>query len=271
MAKNSVLRNLRYISLAILVFGLLLYLAPYVAITYALLGAYDVSRNTGLDSFVVQRYFFGNGILTWVLSPFNACLDLLALPFINKGVYRLEDLPAGHRKEVERLMAISQQQNLAGRLEEKAKEFPRTMIFFKWYGQNVDTIVDVPAFHERWKYIQTIGVSVFNKKVSTSRHFGPLRATFRVLYNLNDIEDKSAYIVVGDVTSYWSENKLFIFDDTLMHQSVNGTDKTRYCLFVDMVRPSLFAAPFVAVVHTIRFFARGFNSLFYKNWQVLKK
>ncbi len=145
------------------------------------------------------------------------------------------------------------------------------MIFFKWYGKNVDTIIDVPAFHEKWKYIQTIGVSVFNKKVSTSRHFGPLRATFRVLYNLNDIEDKSAYIVVGDTVSYWSENKLFIFDDTLMHQSVNGTDRTRYCLFVDMVRPAPSAAPFVGVVHAIRFFASGFNSIFYKNWIVLKR
>lgn len=88
---------------------------------------------------------------------------------------------------------------------------------------------------------------------------------------MNDIEDKSAYIVVGNTTSYWSENKLFIFDDTLMHQSINGTDRTRYCLFVDMVRPAPFTAPFVAIVKIIRFFARGFNSVFYKNWIVLKK
>ena len=271
MSKRTVTKNLKYVVIAIIVFGPIIYFAPYIAVTYALFGAYDVSRNTDVDSFVLQRYFLGNGVLTWVLSPVNALLDLIALPFINRGVYRLEDLPSGHREEVERLIEISSSENLAARLEEKAKEFPRTMIFFKWYGKNVDTIIDVPAFHEKWKYIQTIGVSVFNKKVSTSRHFGPLRATFRVLYNINDIEDKSAYIVVGDTTSYWSENKLFIFDDTLMHQSVNGTDKTRYCLFVDMVRPAPFSQPFVAIVRVIRFFARGFNSIFYKNWIVLKK
>ncbi len=269
MSKRTAIKNLKYAVLAIIIFGPIIYFAPYIALTYALFGAYDVSRNTDLDSFVIQRYFLGNGVLTWVLSPFNALLDLIALPFINRGVYRLEDLPPDHRAEVERLIEISTSENLVARLEEKAKEFPRTMIFFKWYGKNVDTIIDIPAFHGKWKYIQTIGVSVFNRKVSTSRHFGPLRATFRVLYNLNDIDDKSAYIVVGDTTSYWSENKLFIFDDTLMHQSINGTDKTRYCLFVDMVRPAPFRTPFVAIVKVIRFFASGFNSVFYKNWTVV--
>ncbi|MBY0530521.1 MAG: hypothetical protein K2P86_00975 [Xanthobacteraceae bacterium] len=140
MSKRTVKKNLKYILLAIVVFGPIVYFAPYIAIIYALFGAYDVSRNTDLDSFVIQRYFLGNGILTWVLSPFNALLDLMALPFINRGVYRLEDLPAGHRAEVERLIDISASENLVARLEEKAKEFPRTMIFFKWYGKNVDTI-----------------------------------------------------------------------------------------------------------------------------------
>jgi len=49
-------------------------------------------------------------------------------------------------------------------------------------------------------------------------------------------------IVVGKTTNYWCENKLFIFDDTLLHQSFNESDKARYCLFVDIVRPSLVPA-----------------------------
>src|SRR5262249_13970179 len=60
----------------------------------------------------------------------------------------------------------------------------------------------------------------------------------RILYNLNDINDRSAYIEVGKTINYWSENKLFIFDDTLLHESVNDTNQTRYCLFVDIVRPT---------------------------------
>ena len=121
------------------------------------------------------------------------------------------------------------------------------MIFFKWYGENIDTFVNAPAFHRPWKYVQTIGVSVFNKKVSTSKHFGPIRPTLRILYNLNDIDDNSAYIVVGNVTHYWKDGKLFIFDDTLMHQSFNESDKIRYCLFVDMLRPSPLPGPIALV------------------------
>src|SRR6201999_614435 len=151
-------------------------------------------------------------------------------PYVNKGVYRLEDLPPAHRDEVRRLIQTANDENLVAKIEERSKEFPRTMIFFKWYGVNVDTFLDIPAFHQPWKYIQTIGVSVFNKKVSTSKHFGFMRASLRVLYNLNDMNDKSAYIEVGDKISYWRDEKLFIFDDTLMHESVNQTDQTRYCL-----------------------------------------
>jgi hypothetical protein len=55
------------------------------------------------------------------------------------------------------------------------------MVFFKWYGVNVDTFVDIPAFHQKWKHVRTIGVSIFRRKVSTAKHFGYLRATFRVL------------------------------------------------------------------------------------------
>ena len=75
--------------------------------------------------------------------------------------------------------------------------------------------------------------------VPTSKHFGYLRASFRILYNLNDMTDDSAYIVVGNQTNYWRENKLFIFDDTLLHQSFNETDQSAR-RFVDMIRPTPF-------------------------------
>ena len=69
-----------------------------------------------------------------------------------------------------------------------------------------------------------IGVSIFNKKASTGLHFGPLRLTLRVLYNINTIDDPNVYVTVGDVTHRWRDGKLFIFDDTLQHQSVNESD-----------------------------------------------
>ena len=247
------------------------YFFPKIALFYAICGAYDVGRNQGLNFSTLRRYFIGNGFLTWVLSPFNTLLDLLSLPYINKGVYRLEDLPPAYQDEVKRLMQIAKEEDLVARLEERAKEFPRTMIFFRWYGVNVQTFLDVPALHQPWKYIQTIGVSVFNKKVSTSKHFGYMRASLRILYNLNDMNDHSAYIAVGDKISYWRENKLFIFDDTLLHSSVNETNQARYCLFVDMVRPTPFPGVMRAVMSGIRLLTQSFKFVYYQNWKVIER
>jgi aspartyl/asparaginyl beta-hydroxylase (cupin superfamily) len=247
------------------------YFFPKIALFYALCGAYDVSRNPGLNFETLRRYFIGNGFPTWLLSPINILLDLLSLPYINKGVYRLEDLPPDYAEEVKRLIQAANEANLVAQLEEAAKEHPRTMVFFRWYGVNMQSFLDVPALHQPWKYIETIGVSVFNKKVSTSKHFGFMRASLRVLYNLNDMHDNSAYIVVGDKISYWRENKLFIFDDTLLHESVNQTDETRYCLFVDMIRPTRFPGVMRVVISGIRRLTQSFKFIYYQNWKLIER
>jgi aspartyl/asparaginyl beta-hydroxylase (cupin superfamily) len=244
---------------------------PKVAALYVICGGYDVTRNRGVDLSTLRRYFTGNGVLTWLLSPFNTLLDLLSLPYVNKGVYRPEDLPPAYQDEVKRLIKVATDENLVAKIEERSKEFPRTMIFFKWYGVNVDTFLDIPAFHQPWKYVRTIGVSVFNKKVSTSKHFGFLRPSLRLLYNLNDMKDDSAYIVVGDTTSYWRENKLFIFDDTLLHQSFNETEQTRYCLFVDIIRPTPFPYLMSGVISAVRLLTESCKFVFYKHWKVIDR
>jgi beta-hydroxylase len=254
----------------VLLLCVLSYFLPKLMLFYFLCGIYDVTRNTNLSLEVLDKYFFGNGVLTWVLSPFNVLMDILALPYVNKGVYRLEDLPKGYQDEIQRLIDGAHKQDLVGQLQRRAEAHSRSMFFFKWYGADVETIIDVPAFHETYQYVKTIGVSVFSKKESTSKHFGPLRATFRVLYNVNTMDDKSAYIVVGGTTSYWKENKLFIFDDTLLHQSFNESDKSRYCLFVDIVRPSAMPRLLAFVVDLNRILFRGLNSIFYKKWKVIE-
>jgi beta-hydroxylase len=244
--------------------------APKIALLYCACGLYDVLRNRKRDLGIVLQYFVGNGSLTWLLSPFNVLMDLLTLPYVNKGIYRREDLPPAYQAEIQRLIDAAHAEDLVGKLEERAAQNARTMVFFKWYGTNVDSFVTIPAFHERYRYIQTIGVSVFNKRQSTSRHFGPLRATLRVLYNINPIASDATYIEVGPVQNRWRESPLFIFDDTLLHQSFNETDEARYCLFVDILRPSLLAPLFRWLVGGIRFFLKSVNFLFYKNWEVIK-
>jgi aspartyl/asparaginyl beta-hydroxylase (cupin superfamily) len=257
--------------LPVLVVLPLAYFFPKVVIPFLLCGAYDVARNRALDASKVRQYFFGNGALTWVLSPLNILLDILTLPYINRGIYRLEDLPKPYAAEVQRLIDAAHREELVGKLDATASARSRTMAFFKWYGANQETVVDIPAFHEKYRYIKTIGVSVFNKRQSTSRHFGPFRATLRVLYNINSVTSPEAYIEVGDVKHVWRDNKLFIFDDTLMHQSFNETDQARYCLFVDILRPSLVPWLLSGVVSSTRFFLQGANAVFYKNWDVVKK
>jgi beta-hydroxylase len=248
----------------------LCYFLPWLMLFYFICGFYDVSRNTKFDLALLDRYFVGNGVTTWLLSPFNVLMDILALPYVNKGVYKLEDLPKDYQEEIRSVIDAAVKQDLVGQLQRTAEAHARSMFFFKWYDANVNTVIDVPAFHRDYKYIKTIGVSVFRKKESTSKHFGPLRATFRVLYNVNDMDDKSAYIVVGDTTNYWKESKLFIFDDTLLHQSFNESDKYRYCMFIDIARPSLVPALLAGVVTLNRFLFKGLNSIFYKKWKVIE-
>jgi beta-hydroxylase len=263
--------TLRRILVPLCVLAPFAYFFPKIALLYAVCGAYDVSRNTKLNFSTLRRYFIGNGFPTWLLSPFNSLLDLLSLPYVNKGVYRLEDLPPAYQDEVRQLIKGAKEANLVVQLEEAAKAFPRTMAFFRWYGVDQQTFLNAPALRRPWKYIETIGISVFNKRVSTSQHFGFVRASLRVLYNLNDMQDDSAYIVVGDKINYWRENKLFIFDDTLLHQSFNETDQTRYCLFVDMIRPTPFPGIMRGVVSVIRLLTQSFKFVYYKNWKVIER
>ena len=261
--------SLRRVLFPICVLAPFAYFFPRLAIFYALCGAYDACRNRPVNAETLRRYFIGNGWGTWVLSPINILLDLLSLPYINKGVYRLADLPPAYQDEVTRVIRVANDADLVRQLEERSKQNQRTMFFFRWYGANTNTSPNVPAFHQPWKYVQTIGVSIFNRRISTSKHFGYLRASLRVLYNLNDMKDDSAYIVVGDTTSYWRDNKLFIFDDTLLHLSANDTEQPRYCLFVDIVRPTLFPHLMAGVLTVVRYLTQSFKFVYYKNWKII--
>ena len=247
----------------------LAYVFPKFVLFYIACAIYDVSRNSERTPEVLEKYFLRDGLPVWLLSPVNALLDLLSLPYVNKGVYKLDDLPPEHQGEIARLIESARRQDLVGRLQMAASAQKRSMFFFKFYGTNVETVAHIPEFHENYKHIVTIGVSVFNKRQSVSKHFGPLRASFRVLYNINDMTDDSAYIVVGNTTNYWRENKLFIFDDTLLHQSFNESDLPRYCLFVDIVRPTMMPSAFKYFICAIgNLTAQGANKRFYTQWKV---
>src|SRR5262245_39327568 len=103
---NNPGRFARKAVLATVVLAVLLYFAPILVVFYLCAGLIDVMRNTRRDAMVFERYFIGNGIPTWLLSPFNLLIDLLC--YRNPGVYRLEDLPAEWRDEVQSVLATFQ-------------------------------------------------------------------------------------------------------------------------------------------------------------------
>lgn len=255
----------RLIPLAILIF-----LMPVLTIFYLCCGVLDVMRNRRRTASTIDRYFAGNGLVTWMLSPFNLLMDVLAFPFRNKGVYQLSDLPQGHQDEINTLIEAAHRRDLVGLLKTQAESCSRGMIFFKWYGKNLQTSVEVPEYHHNFKYIRTIGVSIFNKRQSTSKHYGPLRVTLRVLYNINHIESPDVYIRVGNHTHFWKDSKLFIFDDTLQHKSCNESDEVRYCLFVDILRPTIFPGLFSFILSCVGTVVSRFNYAFYREWKFIK-
>jgi aspartyl/asparaginyl beta-hydroxylase (cupin superfamily) len=250
--------------------SLAVYFLPHTLLFYLTCGLIDVLRNQHRTPETLDRYFAGNGVLTWLMSPFNLLLDLLSLPYLNRGVYKLHELPQECQDEIASLIEAAHASDLVARVGAKLGDAKRGMVFWKWYGQNVDASVEVPEYHRPYRYVQTIGLSVFNKKASTGKHFGPLRLTLRVLYNINDITDPNVYIKVGGRAHRWKDDKLFIFDDTLQHQSCNESDGVRYCLFVDVLRPGLLPAVQRALLAAVRFTMARFNYVFFKHWVFLR-
>ncbi len=246
------------------------YFIPVITAIYFAFGFLDVIRNKKWSLKTLDSYYFGNGVFTWLLAPFNLLMDLFCFPYWNRGIYRLGDLPEGYRSEIQTLIDAAAHRDLVGQLASKMQEKKRGMIFFKWYGKDIEASVDMPEYHQDFKYIRTIGVSIFNKKQSTGAHFGPLRVTLRVLYNINDIDNRNVYIRVGQQTHYWQDEKLFIFDDTLQHQSCNESDGMRYCLFVDILRPSPWPQLMSGVLTGIRLLMAPVRAMFYKHWTVIK-
>ena len=199
------------------------YICWPIALIYIITGIYDIIRHKHkYKFFIFKKYFFGNGTLTWILSPLNMIIDILCLPFVNKQIYKLEDLPKKHQEEIKLIINQCPQTTFINYLNNLESSNKRTLMLYKWYGYNIDNALDCNLFHQKFKTIQPIGNS-----------------TIRVLINIDQNIDQNAYIDVNNVRHNWKiHGPLFIFDDTIMHQSFNMTDKNRHCLFIDITRPS---------------------------------
>jgi len=263
-------RWVRRVAIVLLVLGPATWFVPVPTAILVVCGVIDVMRHRRITVRLIQQYFTGNGILTWLLSPINLCADLLSRR--GPAVYRLADLPVSHQQEIEactRALTENAAQ-VKAHVARSLADNRRGMFSFRWYDVPQSPTLTIPAFEGDFRYIKTIALSVFNTREHTSWHFGPLRLTLRVLFNLDPVDSRDVYIQVDDRTHYWIDDPLFIFDDTFMHQSVNDVEQVRYCLFMDIVRPSRLPALFNAAVHVVSFFSGSFQRLFYKNWSFLR-
>lgn len=263
-------KRARRIAIALIVLVPALYFAPYLTLFFVACGALDISRHFKVTPEMAEKYFLGNGIPTWLLSPINLLADMLSAR--NLGTYRLEDLPAEHRAEIEGCVKafIDNGHLIKARVAEVLGDKKRGMLTFKWFAKRQDITVRIPAFEQEHRYIKTIAVSVFNTREKTSWHFGPLRLTFRVLYNLDPIDSDDVFIDVDDKRHLWKQQPLFVFDDTLFHRSVNDVDQPRYCLFMDIVRPNHLQPAFEAAIAGAALIASSFKTIFYKNWSFIR-
>ncbi|NRA73436.1 MAG: aspartyl/asparaginyl beta-hydroxylase domain-containing protein [Rickettsiales bacterium] len=263
---KKLLKSTIFVLISITVFALLPQLIFVLAILL-LFGICDVLRNRPINKKLLKKYFLGNGILTWILSPINLIIDLFC--YKNKNMYCLDDYPTTHKEEIIHILSLfdNYKNKIAQQLNENLNQHKRSMLFFKWYGKNYNNLIS--EFNKEFRYIKTIGVSIFNPKQSTSWHFGPLRVNLRILYNLFPNPTKDAFITTQGKTHFWCDKAFFSFDDTMFHRSVNNSDKPRYCAFIDIERPSPFARLLKFINIVVGNIFRSIRGVFYKNWKLI--
>jgi len=242
------------------------YFIPILTTLLVVCGIIDVMRNDQKDWPLFSSYFLGNGLFTWLLSPFNLLVDLLS--YRNPGVWKLEQFPPDYQREVNEILDVfkARKQEIIADIDANFGAGRRGMYVYQWYGKH--KIDNVPEFNKDFKYIKTIAVSVFSKRESTSWHFGPLRLSLRILYNLVPVKAE-IFVQCGSKKNYWFDNPLFIFDDTLFPRLVNEYAGRRCCVFVDIIRPSPFPRLIAGLLAVVSVSVERINSVFYKNWKMI--
>ena len=88
--------------------------------------------------------------------------------------------------------------------------------------------------------------------------------------SLDPVASRDVFIEANDTLHYWSDDPLFIFDDTVFHRSINDVDHVRYCLFMDIVRPNYVPRVFDVAVQIASFISGAFKQMFYRNWSFVR-
>ena len=171
-------RLARKLVVAVIVLIAGLYFIPIIMIIWLAAGLIDVLRNQHRDAKLFERYFLGNGIPTWLLSPFNLLVDIICYP--QQG-----HLPArgsagrNGRREVDGVLDVFRQrrEEIIADIDRSFQGGRRGMYVYTWYGK--ENPHEIAEFKRDFRFIKTIAVSIFSGKESTSFHYGPLRLTLR--------------------------------------------------------------------------------------------
>ena len=62
---------------------------------------------------------------------------------------------------------------------------------------------------------------------------------------------------------------MFIFEDTLIHRSVNEDSGRRYCVFMDIMRPSPVPRLMLGLLRPLAAVSQQSRSIFYRRWKML--
>src|SRR5689334_13819427 len=76
------------------------YFLPTLFALYVVCGLLDVLRARPWNRETLVRYLMGRGYGTWLTSPFNLLIDVVTIPYRNKGIYKLKDLPPSYQAEI---------------------------------------------------------------------------------------------------------------------------------------------------------------------------
>jgi beta-hydroxylase len=111
-------------------------------------------------------------------------------------------------------------------------------LVFKWYSDkyfNEDLCPKTVSLIKSIPNIKAAMISVLEPGAWIPPHRGPYCGSIR--YHLGLVVPENCFIKVNNEDYYWRDGEGVLFDDTYTHEVKNNSDKRRFILFLDVLRP----------------------------------
>lgn len=114
-------------------------------------------------------------------------------------------------------------------------------LYIKWHGP-IDPLAkkECPFTCSLIEKMPEVSVAMFSILMPGSKilpHHGPAKMCLRYHLGLSTPNDPKCSITLNGEKYSWKDGEDVMFDDTLMHEVHNNTDKKRIILFLDVERP----------------------------------